>query len=114
MFSILEVAMGPNVEFSVGDLYALDTDDDEFDVVHAHQVVHLFADPVGALRQLKRVCKPGGLVAARDSDYGGFRWYPDEPAIDRWLALYRTIAPQRGRARRGPIPPRVGAFGELR
>jgi SAM-dependent methyltransferase len=83
---------GPNVEFSVGDLYALDFDDDTFDVVHAHQVLQHLADPVAALRQLRRVCKPGGLVAARDGDYGAFRWYPAEPAIDRWLALYRQVA----------------------
>ena len=77
---------GPNVEFSVGDLYSLDTDDDTFDVVHAHQVLQHLDDPVGALREMKRVCKPGGLVAARDGDYGAFRWYPDEPAVDRWLS----------------------------
>ena len=70
---------GPNVEFSVGDLYALDIDDDTFDVVHAHQVLQHLADPVGALREMKRVCKPGGLVAARDGDYGAFRWYPTSP-----------------------------------
>ena len=29
----------PNVEFSVGDLYALEMDDHTFDVVHAHQVL---------------------------------------------------------------------------
>jgi len=95
---------GPNVEFSVGDLYALDTDDDTFDVVHAHQVLQHLADPVGALREMKRVCKPGGLVAARVGDYGAFRWYPDEPAIDRWLALYRNIA------RRNAGEPDAGRF----
>ena len=95
---------GPNVEFSVGDLYALDIDDDTFDVVHAHQVLQHLADPVGALRQMKRVCKPGGLVAARDSDYGAFRWYPDEPTIDRWLALYRKVA------RRNSGEPDAGRF----
>ena len=87
---------GPNVEFASGDLYALAIDDGAFDVVHAHQVLQHVADPVGALRQMKRLCTPGGLVAARDGDYGAFRWYPDEPAIDRWLALYRTIARRNG------------------
>ena len=37
---------GPNVEFSVGDLYALEMDDDTFDVVHAHQVLQHLPDPV--------------------------------------------------------------------
>jgi ubiquinone/menaquinone biosynthesis C-methylase UbiE len=94
----------PNVEFSVGDLYALDMDDHTFDVVHAHQVLQHLPDPVRALREMKRVCKPGGLVAARDGDHGGFRWYPDEPAIDRWLALYRKIA------RRNSGEPDAGRF----
>ena len=58
---------GANVEFSVGDLYALDIDDHTFDVVHAHQVLQHLPDPVGALREMKRLCKPGGLVAARDA-----------------------------------------------
>jgi SAM-dependent methyltransferase len=95
---------GPNVEFSVGDLYALERDDHTFDVVHAHQVLQHLPDPVRALREMKRVCKPGGLVAARDGDYGAFRWYPDEPAIDRWLALYRKIA------RRNAGEPDAGRF----
>ena len=95
---------GPNVEFSVGDLHALGIDDDTFDVVHAHQVLQHLADPVAALREMKRVCKPGGLVAARDADYGVFRWYPDDPAMDRWLALYRTIA------RRNAGEPDAGRF----
>src|SRR5579864_8045838 len=87
---------GPNVEFAVGDLYGLDIPNDSFDIVHAHQVLQHVPDPVGALREMKRLCKPGGLVAARDGDFGGFRWYPDEPAIDRWLQLYREIARRNG------------------
>ena len=45
---------GPNVEFSVGDLYALNTGD-TFDIVHAHQVLQHLPDPVAALREMKRV-----------------------------------------------------------
>ena len=71
-------------------------------------------DPVGALREMRSVCKPGGIVAARDSDYAAFRWYPDEPALDRWLDVYETVAaPQPRRARRRPLPARVGARGGL-
>src|SRR5580765_666878 len=83
---------GPNVEFSVGDLYALDIDDDTFDIVHAHQVLQHLSDPVGALREMRRVCKPGGLVAARDSDYDAMTWYPAVPAMSAWLRMYDAIA----------------------
>src|SRR5215831_7264112 len=34
-----EAGGGPNVEFAVGDLYALEMDDQAFDIVHAHQVL---------------------------------------------------------------------------
>jgi ubiquinone/menaquinone biosynthesis C-methylase UbiE len=46
---------GPNVEFSVGDLYALEMDDHTFDVVHAHQVLQHLPDPVRALQRLRRI-----------------------------------------------------------
>src|SRR5256885_15506444 len=61
-----------NVDFMVGDVHdLLDIPDDAFDVVHAHQVLQHVADPVRALHEMRRVCKPGGVVAVRDSDYGG-------------------------------------------
>jgi len=78
-----------NVNFVLGDVHALTLADASFDIVHAHQVLQHVGDPVQALRQMKRVCKPGGVVAARDSDYAGFIWYPELPALDEWLALYQ-------------------------
>ncbi len=85
-----------NAEFSTGDVYALDFPDSSFDVVHAHQVLQHLPDPVGALREMRRVCRPDGVVAARDSDYAAFTWYPEEPTLDAWLALYRNIARTNG------------------
>jgi SAM-dependent methyltransferase len=80
-----------NVEFLVGDAYALPFADGSFDVVHAHQVLQHLGDPVAGLREMGRVAGPGGLVAARDSDYGAMRWYPAEPLLDRWNDLYRRV-----------------------
>ena len=93
-----------NVDFRTADLYALDIADDTFDIVHAHQVLQHVPDPVGALREMRRVCKPGGIVAARDSDYNGMKWYPEYAAIDAWLAMYDTVA----RTNRGE--PNAGRF----
>ncbi len=81
-----------DVSFAVADVYALDAGDDTFDVVHAHQVLQHVPDPVGALREMRRVCAPGGLIAARDSDYAAFTWYPADPRLDEWLARYRAVA----------------------
>jgi SAM-dependent methyltransferase len=84
------------VDFVVGDVLALDYPDGSFDVVHAHQVLQHVGDPVAALREMRRVCRPGGVVAARDSDYASFAWYPRSHALDQWLALYRGLARRNG------------------
>jgi SAM-dependent methyltransferase len=91
-----EEAGATNVTFTTGDVYALDHDDASFDLVHAHQVLQHLADPVGALREMRRVCAPTGTVAARDSDYEAMTWYPARPELDRWLDLYRAVARHNG------------------
>jgi len=78
--------------FATGDVYALEFGDASFDVVHAHQVLQHLTDPVAALREMRRVCAPGGVVAARDSDYAAFTWYPADPRLTRWLELYHEVA----------------------
>jgi SAM-dependent methyltransferase len=77
-------------------VHALDLRDDTFDVVHAHQVLQHLADPVQALREMRRVCRPGGVVAARDSDYAGFVWYPALPELDHWMELYQSTTRDNG------------------
>ncbi|MGI5531374.1 class I SAM-dependent methyltransferase [Streptomyces syringium] len=81
-----------NVRFTTGDVHALDFPDGSFDVVHAHQVLQHVGDPVAALREMRRVCRPGGVVAVRDADYAAMTWYPRVPGLDDWLDLYRRVA----------------------
>ena len=81
-----------NVRFETGDVYRLAYADGTFDVVHAHQVLQHLSDPVAALAEMRRVCRPGGLVAARDGDYGGMFWFPADPELAEWQALYRSVA----------------------
>ncbi|MGW6204050.1 class I SAM-dependent methyltransferase [Streptomyces sp. NPDC055089] len=85
-----------NVAFAVADVHALDFPDDSFDVVHAHQVLQHVGDPVQALREMRRVCRPGGVVAVRDSDYAAMSWFPESPVMDGWLELYRRVARANG------------------
>ncbi len=42
----------PNLDFTTGDVYALDYPDDTFDVVLAHQILQHLSDPVLALREM--------------------------------------------------------------
>lgn len=68
----------------------------QFDVVHAHQVLQHVEDPVTTLRMMAGLAVPGGLVAARDSDYAAMTWYPHVPELDDWQELYRTVARTNG------------------
>jgi SAM-dependent methyltransferase len=85
-----------NISFVTSDVHRLDIPDDAFDVVHAHQVLQHVADPVQALREMRRVCVPGGIVAARDADYSGFIWFPRLPALDFWRDIYQLAARTNG------------------
>jgi SAM-dependent methyltransferase len=86
----------PGVEVRAGDVYALDFPDATFDVAHAHQLLQHLSDPVAALREMGRVTRPGGIVAARDADFGAFFWYPADTELDRWLYLYQSVARANG------------------
>jgi len=78
--------------FAAMDLYALESADDTYDVVHAHQVLQHVSNPVAALREMHRVTKPGGIIAVRDADYAGMHWAPRSRALDNWLSVYRQVA----------------------
>lgn len=82
--------------FRVGDALALPFPDDSFDVVHAHQVLQHLTDPVAALGEMLRVCRPGGWVAARDADYAAMSWYPELPELELWRSTYRAVARANG------------------
>jgi 2-polyprenyl-3-methyl-5-hydroxy-6-metoxy-1,4-benzoquinol methylase len=61
-----------NVEFKEADIYTLSStfpnDQDKFDVVHAHQVFCHLNNPLPALQSMLSICKPGGIIALRESD----------------------------------------------
>ncbi|WP_434061980.1 class I SAM-dependent methyltransferase [Actinotalea lenta] len=87
-----ELGAAGNVTFRRADVMALPFESGSFDVVHAHQVLQHLPDPVGALREMRRVTRPGGLVAVRDVDYRTMTWAPPSAGLDEWLALYREVA----------------------
>ena len=80
-----------NCSFDTGDTYDLDFEDNTFDIVHAHQLLQHLTDPVAAIREMRRVVRPGGIVALRDADYGGMIWAPADPKLDVWMDLYQRM-----------------------
>lgn len=51
-----------NVKFMIADILHLEFEDSTFDKVVAANVIHLLQEPLKALKELERVCRPGGKV----------------------------------------------------
>ena len=63
----------PGVDVRLASAEALPFADGAFDVALAQLVVHFMDDPVAGLREMARVTRPGGVVAACVWDFGGGR-----------------------------------------
>ncbi len=59
---------GDRVSFRLADAYALPFADDSFDLAWCAQSMFSLPDPLGALRELRRVTRPGGAVAVFEND----------------------------------------------
>jgi SAM-dependent methyltransferase len=72
----------PDVHVQQAGAEQLPFDDDAFDAALAQLVVHFMTDPVSGLRELARVTRPGGVVAASVWDHAGER----SPIATLWTA----------------------------
>lgn len=97
-----------NAGFEVGDAYALQLPDDEADAVLAHSVLEALDRPAEALAEMRRVLRPGGILAVASVEYGGLILAgPQEPLLRRFyeirerLWLAEGADPFRGRELRG-------------
>ena len=77
-----------NVEFTVGDIYDLPFEDDEFDIVFSHSVTEHLSDPVRALRELRRVVKPGGLAGVVKTDWTFPFIVPESEGFSKFFELF--------------------------
>jgi ubiquinone/menaquinone biosynthesis C-methylase UbiE len=66
-------ARWPEADVRLGTAEELPFTDGAFDVALAQLVVHFMADPVAGLREMARVTRPGGTVAASVWDHAGGR-----------------------------------------
>jgi SAM-dependent methyltransferase len=79
----------PGVEVLQGSAEDLPFSDHSFDVALAQLVVHFMSDPVAGLREMARVTRPGGSVAACVWDLRGGR----SPLSTFWAAV-KDIDPE--------------------
>ncbi len=63
----------PDIEVRQASAEQLPFADDSFDAALAQLVVHFMADAVAGVAEMRRVTRPGGVVAACVWDYGGER-----------------------------------------
>lgn len=78
----------PDVDIHSGTAEDLPFADDSFDVTLAQLVVHFMSDPIAGLREMARVTRPGGTVAACVWDHAGDRG----PLSPFWLAAHDVSA----------------------
>lgn len=67
-------SLGANVEFEVADAARLPFEDASFDTVVSALSVCTFPDYVGALREMVRVCRPGGKVLLLEHGRSSVGW----------------------------------------
>jgi SAM-dependent methyltransferase len=85
-----------NVTFRQGNIFDLPFEDNSFDIVFSQTVLFHVPNPQKALAEIKRVLRPGGLVALRDGILGSHIVWPEEPLVQDMLRMFRLGAQRSG------------------
>lgn len=88
------------IDFQQADATALPFPDDYFDLVFTRFLLMHVPDPLAVLKEMKRVCKKGGIILAQEPDMatsGGL--FPTHWAYDQLVEAYHELyeEPQMGR-----------------
>jgi len=73
----------PNLNFICADALHLPFDDNSFDLVFTRYCLHHLVSAQDGLKEMKRVCKPGGIVFAQEPDINAIVSYPESRACTK-------------------------------
>lgn len=86
-----------NMTLHVGNVYDLPFEDNFFDVAHCHAVLMHVPDTAAALAEVKRVLKPGGIIASREMIADASFIEPaGEHVPEAWATFMRLLAANGG------------------
>jgi ubiquinone/menaquinone biosynthesis C-methylase UbiE len=85
-----------NICFELADATRLPFPNASFDAAYANTLLLHMRDPLLALREIRRVLKPGGLVGVSDPDWTTVIWEPSTPLLDEIASLARRVFSERG------------------
>ena len=91
-----------NATFHVGDVTDLPFEDDSFDIAHCHAVLMHVPDTQATLAEVKRVLKPGGIVASREVFVSSSFLEPgEEKMASAWATFSSLLAANGGHPQMG-------------
>ncbi|EPS41314.1 hypothetical protein H072_4806 [Dactylellina haptotyla CBS 200.50] len=85
--AVADMAGVGNVEFQNASIFKLPFADETFDITFCHQVLVHIGEPWDALREMLRVTKRGGVVAAREGDYESECVWPELAGLEKFHKL---------------------------
>jgi 2-polyprenyl-3-methyl-5-hydroxy-6-metoxy-1,4-benzoquinol methylase len=85
-----------NVEFSVADAYSPRLPENSFDFAYCRLVLMHLTNPLDALRTMRSLVKPGGIVLCEEMDLGVWLCDPPAAAMNQFFELNVALGELRG------------------